>query len=339
MKKFITISVIMALATGAFAQQIHYDFAETVESGQTLYFLKIAPLEVWVTYPCCRDYYANGDHITTFYYGYEKPVGDLVIPPTVTHNDTVYTVTQIDFSAFYKCTDITSVVFPNTLTTIGQRAFLHCRGITGKVVIPDSVTIIGVNAFFYCDGITSVVFGSELKEIRDYSFAECHSLEHISTLPESLTVLDDGAFSGCYHLRDSIIIPPRVTTIGEDAFYYCPIPSVVISEGVTTIERRAFSNCPIKELHIPSSLVSISPEDNSFGEGAFYNCSKLQSITVDEANPVYDSRGNCNALIETATNTLLKGSNNTVIPNDITIIGRNAFLSINALKAINIPKS
>ena len=86
-------------------------------------------------------------------------------------------------------------------------------------------------------------------------------------------------------------------------------------------------------------LVSISPENNAYGEGAFHNCSRLQSITVDEANPIYDSRGNCNALIETATNTLLKGCKNTVTPDDIAIIGHNAFLSINELNTITIPNS
>ena len=341
MKKLFVIIVLTALAMSGFAQQLHYHFSEVVESGQTLYFLKrdYAPQEVWVTYPCSRDYYANGNHIITYYYGFDKPVGDLVIPSTVTHNDTIYTVTRIDFSAFYDCSDITSVVFPNTLTFIGQRAFLDCHGITGEVVIPDSVTIIGANAFFYCDGITSVVFGSGLQEIRDYSFAQCYALEHISKLPESLTVLDNGAFDRCGLLCDSIVIPPLVTTIGERAFAYCQIPSVVISEGVTTIKRGAFSSCPIGALHVPSTLVSISPENNAYGEGAFHNCSRLQSITVDEANPIYDSRGNCNALIETATNTLLKGCKNTVIPDDITIIGHNALLSINELNAIIIPNS
>ena len=341
MKKLFIITVLMTLVMNGFAQQIHYHFSEVIESGQTLYFLKIdyAPQEVWVTYPCFRDYYANGDHITTYYYGFDKPAGDMVIPATITHNDTVYTVTRIDFSAFYECSEITSVVLPNTLTFIGQRSFLSCHGLTGEIVIPDSVTIIGTNAFFYCNNITSVVFGNNLSEIRSYSFAQCYSLEHISNFPESLTKLADGAFDRCGSLRDSIVIPPLVTTIGERAFAGCQIPSVVISEGVTTIKRGAFSYCPIGALHVPSTLVSISPENNAYGEGAFHNCTKLQSITVDEANPVYDSRNDCNALIETATNTLLKGCKNTVIPNGIAIIGHNAFLSINELNAITIPNS
>ncbi len=332
MKKLFVIIVLMALVMSGFAQQLHYHFSEVVESGQTLYFLKrdYAPQEVWVTYPCFRDYYANGDHITTYYYGFDKPAGDMVIPATITHNDTVYTVTRIDFSAFYECKDITSVVFPNTLTFIGQRSFLSCNGITGEVVIPNSVTIIGTNAFSFCHGITSVVFGHALREIRDLAFHQCYALEHISSLPDSLTELGDDAFNRC-PIRDSIIIPPGVATIGEHAFYGCRIPSVVISEGVTTIKGGAFAGCPLGALDIPSSTISISQSS--------FDRTHLQSITVNEGNPVYDSRDNCNALIETETNTLLFGCRNTIIPNDIAIIGHIAFYSINELNAISIPNS
>ena len=332
MKKLFAIIVLMALVMSGFAQQLHYHFSEVVESGQTLYFLKrdYAPQEVWVTYPCFRDYYANGDHITTYYYGFDKPAGDMVIPATITHNDTVYTVTRIDFSAFYECKDITSVVFPNTLTFIGQRSFLSCNGITGEVVIPNSVTIIGTNAFSFCHGITSVVFGHALREIRDLAFHQCYALEHISSLPDSLTKLGDDAFNRC-PICDSIIIPPGVATIGEHAFYGCRIPSVVISEGVTTIKGGAFAGCPLGALDIPSSTISISQSS--------FDRTHLQSITVNEGNPVYDSRDNCNALIETETNTLLFGCRNTIIPNDIAIIGHIAFYSINELNAISIPNS
>ena len=157
-----------------------------------MYFLKrsYSPQEVWVTYPC---YSGSSDN---FYYGYDKPTGDLVIPPTITHNDTVYSITRVDFSAFRNCEGITSVVFPNTLDFIGQASFLSCRNLTGEIVIPDLVSIIECNAFSFCPNITSVIFGDSLREIRDLAFKDCYSLEHISGLPESLTNLRDGAFWG-----------------------------------------------------------------------------------------------------------------------------------------------
>ena len=121
-----------------------------------------------------------------------------------------------------------------------------------------------------------------------------------------------------------------VTTIKENAFYMCHITSVVFSERLTTIEAYAFESCHLTSLHIPAALTSI-------GAYAFVD-NKFESITVDEANPVYDSRDNCNALIETATNTLITGCHNTIIPNTIVIIGSGAYIHCEKLKSINIPE-
>ena len=122
-----------------------------------------------------------------------------------------------------------------------------------------------------------------------------------------------------------------VTTIKENAFYMCHITSVVFSERLTTIEAYAFESCRLTSLHIPASLTSI-------GTYAFVD-NKFESITVDEANPVYDSRNNCNALIETATNTLITGCYNTIIPNTVVIIGSGAYIHCEKLKSINIPEN
>ncbi len=115
-------------------------------------------------------------------------------------------------------------------------------------------------------------------------------------------------FGGCYGLA-SVTIPNSVTSIGDEAFTWC---------GMTS-------------LYIPKSVTSI-------GEGAFVRC-PMTSIIVDTANPKYDSRDNCNALIETASNTLLKGGINTIIPNSVTSIGDWAFGGCTRLTSINIPNS
>ena len=342
MKKLFVIIVLMALAMNGFTQQIHFDFAETIESGQTLYFLKgyYGPQDVMVTYPCYHDtiiYNSSGasTHITTFYYGYEEPSGDLIIPSTITHDDTVYTITTIGYNAFWKCTNITSLTLPNTLNSIIQGAFAGCTGISGEVVFPDAVTHLGADAFRTCTSLNSVVFNDSLKTIGSSAFQGCTSLEHISSFPESLTKIYHKAFYGCNHLTSAIVIPPLVTRIYEQAFYGSHITSLFLSEGVTHIERMAFAGCPITSLHMSSSVVSVY----SGTQGSFYGCNKLESITVDEANPVFDSRNNCNALIETATNTLLLGGKNTVIPDGVVSIGIYAFYRCYDLKSIIIPNS
>ncbi len=345
MKKSLIIAVLMALAMSGMAQEVHYDFAETIESGQTLYFLKgyYGPQDVMVTYPCYHDtiiYNSSGasTQITTYYYGHNEPSGDLVIPSTIIHNDTTYTITTIGYNAFWKCTNITSLTLPNTLNSIIQGAFAGCTGITGEIVIPNSVTHLGADAFRSCTSLNSVVFSDALTKIGWAAFKGCSSLEHISPLPESLTRIYDKAFEGCSNLSGTIVIPSQITQIDENVFAYCNISSVVIPESVERIKRMAFASCPLDSIFIPSSVTSISVTDGN-GSGAFLGCTHLQSIIVDEANSVYDSRDNCNALIETATNTIILGCKNTIIPNTVNSIGNSAFAGCTELDAITIPNS
>ena len=107
----------------------------------------------------------------------------------------------------------------------------------------------------------------------------------------------------------------NVTSIGNYAFYNCTsLTSVVIGNSVTSIGNEAFSNCSgLTSIVIPNSVTSI-------GERAFCDCSGLTSIIVDGNNTKYDSRENCNAIIETETNTLIAGCKNTIIPNSVTSI-------------------
>ena len=109
--------------------------------------------------------------------------------------------------------------------------------------------------------------------------------------------------------------------------------SISILEGVTSIGNYAFSGC--------SGLTSISiPEGvTSIGNCAFSGCSGLTTIKVDSNNKKYDSRNNCNAIIDKETNTLIAGCKNTIIPEGVTSIGGSAFEDCSGLTSINIPNS
>ena len=146
-----------------------------------------------------------------------------------------------------------------------------------------------------------------------------------------LTSIGESSFYGCSNLA-SVIIPNTVTSIGNWAFNGCrEIRSFSIPSSVTSISGRAFWETSITSLYIPKNVVSIVT-------GSFAKCYDLVSITVDEDNPVYDSRNNCNAIIETSKNNLIVGCQNTIIPTDIVRIDDAAFEGILTLKNITIPE-
>ena len=249
----------------------------------------------------------KGDYSSN--YGNEY-IGVVTIPSTVTYRSKTYRVTSIGEDAFWYCSSLTSVTIPENsqLTSIGDDAFEYCSSLTA-IDIPDGVTSIGIWAFHNCSGLTSI------------------------DIPESVTSIGSSAFNGCSSLT-SINIPDGLTSIGYSAFYGCTsLTSIDIPESVTSIDDHAFYGC--------SSLTSIDiPEDvTSIGSGAFYGCSSLTTITVAERNTVYDSRGGCNALIETASNTLIIGCATTIIPESVTSIGSSAFYGCTSLTSIDIPKS
>ncbi|MBR2715782.1 MAG: leucine-rich repeat protein [Ruminococcus sp.] len=111
------------------------------------------------------------------------------------------------------------------------------------------------------------------------------------------------------------------------------IPSILGGYKVSSIGYCAFSPCySLTSITIPNSVTSI-------GSCAFNNCNSLTSIKVDSNNKYYDSRDNCNAIIETSSNTLIAGCKNTVVPNGVTSIGDFAFSTCSSLTSITIPSS
>ena len=284
-------------------------------------------------------------------------------------------VTTIDHYAFSGCSALTSVTIPESVTTIGYGAFEGCSALTSvtinsndivssqemysrfgpqvqEYVIGDGVTAIGYRAFASCSALTSITIPESVTSIGSYAFSYCSNLTSV-TIPESVTTIGYRAFYGCSALT-SVTIPESVTTIGYDAFLLCtslPVEDNLryadtylveavdgtqstynIKEGTKWIGSGAFSFLSnLTSITIPSSVTNIHYE-------AFMFCPNLTTVTVSEGNTVYDSRNGCNGIIETASNTLIMGFRNTVIPNSVTTIGEYAFFFREDLTSITIPE-
>ena len=220
-----------------------------------------------------------------------------------------------------------SIVIPATVTyngttypvtSIDTLAFYYCEGLT-SIDLPNSITEIGQEAFGNCPGLTSIVVASD--NSRYDSRNNCNAI--IETANNTLIV-------GC----KNTIIPNSVTAIGNFAFEYCSgLTSIDIPNSVTHIGWYAFYSCGgLTSIVIPNSVTEV-------GAGAFEWCNELTNIVVESGNPRFDSRNNCNAIIETADNTLIVGCKNTTIPNSVTAIGGGAFSNCNGLTSIDIPNS
>ena len=275
-------------------------------------------------------------------------------------------VTTIGDGAFIACSNLATVTFDGNSQPISFNlyAFSGC-GFT-SVTIPSNVTSIGDFTFSGCPNLTEVNIGKGVTSIEQHAFNSCPKLTTITVdtkntkydsrdncnaiiettsntlvlgckdtfIPNTVTSIGDAAFWKCAGLT-SIAIPASVTSIGASAFKECPdLTSVTFATGsqLTSIGVLAFYDCKsLASIEIPASVTSI-------GIGVFNYCENLTTITVNTENTTYDSRDNCNAIIETTPKKLVAGCKKSTIPDGVTSIGKGAFRTI-GLTSVTIPVS
>jgi len=276
--------------------------------------------------------------------------------------------------AFENCSDLKSVEIPASVTSIGSAAFKDCSGLESMNIdeanttyenpegsnaivekssktlvagckntkIPDDVKIIGAYAFCGCSDLKSIEIPDNVSEIQVAAFDDCSNLTAIH-IPAGVDKIALGVFMGCSNLNSitidsanrsyespgnaNAIIDKGTMTLLEGS------NNTVIPEGVKRIWQNAFAErIHLKSITIPASVTSIV-------RMPFSDCDSLEEIKVDADNAIFDSRNNCNAIIESATNTLIAGCDKTVIPEGIETIGDSAFERVKTLTHVTIPKS
>lgn len=179
---------------------------------------------------------------------------DLIIPENVTFHGHTYSVTSIDSCAYLNCEGMIAMTLPNSIDSIGYKAFADCHNIT-NVYIPDNVSFIEQDAFQRCE---------RLKAVR---------------LPSGISTLERGVFSLCHGLEE-IDVPANVKVLKQDLFGEClKLHTIHLHEGLEVIERGVFWECrSLTSLTIPSTVREI-------GDYAFWGCSSMTDLYMKSKVP------------------------------------------------------
>lgn len=248
----------------------------------------------------------------------------VVIPKTVTHEGTTYTVTAISECGFLDCSRLKSVYLPSSITEIGDYAFSNCTNLI-IASLSNNLSHIGKGAFINCVNLNSIQLPNTITTINEATFSNCVSLTHFA-IPNSVTVIGDYAFSNCENLAD-LTLGNSLKAIGSGAFSLCSsLTSIELPASIVNISSWAFDQC--------SSLEQIITPDFSFirriGIGAF------------DDTPWYDNQPHGPVLIG-STLYKYKGEVPTdaqiTLENGIRGIAEGAFLGCNGMAAISLPES
>ena len=230
--------------------------------------------------------------------GCGKVLGERFIPDSVI---------SIGDGAFYN-SKFGSLIIGKGVTTIGDRAFGWCTGLT-KVTMGDNVLEIGDGAFEDCEELMVVTLNNKIEKISDYTFYNCTSLMNID-IPENVKSIGNYAFYKCTTLS-SVVIPDKVEQIGNYCFSECrSLTAVTVGNSVKNIGDYAFNSCnAIEKLNFLSTSVE------RIGDYAFYYCDLLKVTIPEGVNEIGDF-----AFFRCSSAS---------IPKSVTQIGVGAFTNVN----------
>lgn len=258
------------------------------------------------------------------------------IPAKVNDGTSDYTVTAIAQQCFQSCTNMTSIVLPNTLESIGKWAFYGCSGLK-NIDFPSSLTTISDLAFQKCTGLERITLPANLQTVGASAFTGCSSLTE-AILNDNLTALPTAVFNDCYNLSN-VTFPSKLESIGNNAFYGCALTSAELPASLKTIGDAVFSRCTnLKKVTIPGNL-------QSMGNQIFYECNALEEVVLGEGieslgeSLFYNNKSLKNITLPQSLKSLSKhlfhgclSLTNIVLPAAITAIPNNCFSDCTSLQ-------
>ena len=293
MKKFLhpkksLFALLLALFVGMGTANA-YDFYKTCSTGQRLYYNIIDASNHYVEITC------PGTPGATGWNGYTKPTGNITLPSTVTNSSVTYTVTKI-----------------------GNYAFYYCNGLTGTLIIPNSVSLIGHYSFYNCNGFTGLTLGNSVDAIQMSAFANCTGLGGSLTIPNSVTEINAEAFLGCSGFTGTLTLGNSLHYILGSAFEGCSgfTGTLTIPSSVAYLAGAAFKNCT-GFTQVKYNAINCSDDLDQYDkpfEGCHGTLTIGNSVQTIPAYMFYQCTGFTGSL---------------TIPNSVTFIGASAFRDCN----------
>ena len=242
-------------------------------------------------------------------------------------------VTSLGNYAFFECTNLTTVSISDTIENIGKYCFRGCS--FSEISLPESVITIGERAFLYCKKLTGIIIPHKVTKIEKGTFDFCSSLVEV-VLPDEISIIDESAFCNCKKLS-KINIPQNLQYIGDYAFAFCTnLPGIIIPEGVKSIGIRAFNSCD----NMSQIAVDINNPYYTSEQGILYNKDKTTLIVSPAGNTEPDIIiPSSVTYISDDAFTGCKKMSHIIIPEGVTYIGDYAFMYCYGLTSISIPSS
>lgn len=265
-------------------------------------------------------------------------------------------------SAFKGCISLKEVNLPNTITSLGSQAFSGCKSLT-NITIPDNVKVNKISSYFLsgCSSLVSITIPTFVMVIEKQAFSGCENLKEIN-LNDNLMVIEEAAFANCISLTD-FVFNDGLNMIGASAFANCKKLQNVVLPKDCDIKASAFANCSISGVGLSHELRSLDthtlkqyltsiPDSTNYSvyipatissieKGTFDDFDNIESIIVDEKNPIYSSVDG--VLYNVDKTELIRcpiaKSNTPEIPDTVEVIDEKAFSNCNKLTIISLPKS